>query len=139
MAEDATEAAVREKTTAEKTLSKLRETQAALVESEKLASLGSLVASVAHEMNTPLGVILTANSSAQDNLAQLAQHVEDGTLTKAKFKEQLTNSRDGIHLALDGTRKASEIINKFKKIAVDQVSESERTFWLGTTPVYHCG
>jgi len=108
------------------TLDKLRETQQVLVESEKMASLGGLVAGISHEINTPVGVGLTAVTHLHEQANALAQKLESGQLKKsdlAKFVDTAVGSTNIIEANLN---RASDLIRSFKQVAVDQSSEETR-------------
>ena len=110
------------------TLETLQDTQKELVQSEKMASLGGLVAGVAHEINTPIGVGVTAASHLQEKTVALKHDFENGQLKKADFKafvDAATMSADMIYANL---LRASDLIKSFKQVAVDQSSEEPRVF-----------
>ncbi|ADK80817.1 protein kinase domain-containing protein [Sediminispirochaeta smaragdinae] len=93
---------------------KLKEAQKQLIESEKLASLGSLVAGIAHEVNTPIGVAVTAATLLQDQIHAASLDIHD-----------LEQTSD---LILRNLKRAGELIGSFKQVAVDQASEALRSF-----------
>ncbi|WED24874.1 HAMP domain-containing histidine kinase [Vibrio sp. JC009] len=99
-----------------------------LLESEKLAALGGLVAGVAHEVNTPLGISITATSVIKDIRDDLLEAFKSQTLTSAQFEdlmERLTISSDMLDENLNrGTR----LIHDFKLTAVDQITDSKCSF-----------
>lgn len=109
---------------------KLIKTRSQLVESEKMAALGNLVAGVAHEINTPLGVSVTAVSSSQGLIDAFKKNVEANNISRSdmdKFLEKLTLSTD---LMQGNLYRASELVRQFKLVAVDQSSEEKREFVL---------
>lgn len=111
-----------------KTLTELQEVQDLLIESGKMALLGELVAGVAHEINTPIGVSLTASSFIEKEVKTLIDRSVDGKLTKKEFHstlDSLTESSAGI---VRNLMHAGELIASFKQVAVDQSSHSVRTF-----------
>ncbi len=110
------------------TLTELQQTQRHLVESEKMASLGALVAGVAHEINTPVGVGVTAASSLQDRVSHLLTLYEDGSMKKSDLERFLAMSNTTSNLILTNLARAAELIHSFKQIAVDQSSEERRVF-----------
>lgn len=101
-------------------LDDLRRTQADLVESEKMASLGSLVAGIAHEINTPVGIAVTATSLMQDHLNTLQAAYEGGALEESLFETFLRNGVQTVDMVSVNLRRASELISSFKRVAVDQ-------------------
>ncbi len=115
-----------------KTLVELSETQQSLAEADKMAALGGLVAGVAHEINTPLGISITAVSHLNDSTHQFKSKFESGQLTKPDFLKFIETSDESIRILLNNTGKAAELIKSFKQVAVDQSSEGKRSFNLKT-------
>jgi signal transduction histidine kinase len=109
------------------TLKSLQNTQDQLIESEKLAALGNLVASVAHEVNTPLGVAITGQSLISDALDTLQGEFEDQHLTIDKMKEFFELSKEATPLISDNLQRAKNLINNFKNTAADQSSDIKET------------
>lgn len=99
-----------------------------LMESEKLAHLGQLVAGVAHEINTPVGVALTAASHQQQLALELQQLMTSGSLKRSELEQGLAGISDGSGLVVNNLMRAAELINSFKEVAVDQTSEQRRRF-----------
>jgi len=115
-----------------RTLDHLKAAQNSLIESEKLASLGRLVAGVAHELNTPLGNALTVVSTLGERYGRLAEKLTDGQgVRKSELMELVTSSQQGHDLLRRNVEKAAELIRDFKQVAVDQSSEMRRLFDLG--------
>ncbi len=108
----------------------LKQAQQTLVESEKMASLGSLVAGVAHEINTPIGISVTASSYLQERVADFKQHLEAKQLSRSYLNEFTQNLDESMQLLQGNLRRASELIASFKQVAVDQSSEARYNFSL---------
>ena len=109
------------------TLEELKFTQVQLLENEKMASLGGLVAGVAHEVNTPIGIVLTSISFMKERCINIVDAMNNQTLTAkqlAKFTEELDL---GFDLSLRNISRAVELIEGFKLIAVDSVVDDVRT------------
>ncbi|MPS31391.1 MULTISPECIES: ATP-binding protein [unclassified Salinivibrio] len=106
----------------------LKAAQNQLVESEKLAALGSLVAGVAHEVNTPLGIAVTANSVIKDAVSTLNRAFEQKTLTSEQYATVMKQVTDGTHMLENNLNRAARLIRDFKQTAVDQVSENLSQF-----------
>jgi signal transduction histidine kinase len=109
----------------------LDETREELIRKDKLAALGGLVAGVAHEISTPLGVAVTAASLVGDRLQEVEQAFAAGTLRRGELAYGLTQAQDAARMTLGNLRRASELVRNFKQIAVDQASEARRTVSLG--------
>lgn len=110
------------------TMATLQQAQDELVQSEKLASLGSLVAGVAHELNTPLGNALVATSAMREKIEETIHAVEAGQMKKSVLTANLQHLLEGGALAERSLQRAVELITGFKQVAVDQESERRRTF-----------
>jgi len=110
------------------TLEKLHQYQNQLVESEKMASLGDMVAGVAHEVNTPIGLGVTASSLLYDKLYEIKQAFEQKTLKSSELKKFLNEGEEHIGIISRNLTRAADLISSFKKVAVDQSSEKNRRF-----------
>ncbi|OYD83379.1 ATP-binding protein [Azospirillum brasilense] len=113
---------------AERALRDLKEAQAHLIQSEKMAALGSLVAGVAHEINTPIGIALTGASLVAERTRLIRRDFEAGTLRRPEFADFLDMAGEAAHLMLLNIDRAAQLIQSFKQIAVDQASEERRVF-----------
>jgi len=118
---------------AEQALAELRETQEQLVQSEKMAALAGVVAGVAHEVNTPLGITLTSASLLTDELNAMASMLERGALRRSDFEEFLGRAREIAELIQGNMNRAAALVQAFKQVAADQSSERRRVFDLRET------
>jgi len=114
------------------TLAALKQTQRQLVDSEKMAALGGLVAGVAHEINTPVGVGVTAASSLQESAVHLLELYKQGKMKKADLEDFLDVSDRTSRMILNNLERAADLIQSFKQVAVDQSNESIRSFEVKT-------
>lgn len=112
----------------QKTLQDLKDTQAQLVESEKMAALGGLVAGVAHEINNPVGFSITAASVLEDETKALVKAYETDSLTRSNLTDYLDTAQESSGLILRNLQQAASLIKSFKQVAVDQTSLDKRTF-----------
>lgn len=106
----------------------LKETQNKLIESEKLAGLGSLVAGVAHEINTPVGIGLTGSSHFEYLNEEINEKYKNKEMTEEDFEGYLESSSSLAKLINSNLLRTAEIIKNFKQVAVDQTSEQKRSF-----------
>ncbi len=111
-------------------LQKLQRAQSQLVESEKLASLGSLVAGVAHEINTPVGVCITASSYLTGNTRAVREQYEGGELDADGLLAFLDAAEEAGMILERNLGKAAELVRSFKQVAVDRSSNLKRRFKL---------
>jgi signal transduction histidine kinase/purine-cytosine permease-like protein len=110
------------------TMRHLEQTRRDLVESEKLAALGSLVARVAHEINTPVGIAVST-ASFLDDRTQAAQAAQaQGRLDAGALQKFLREAGEAARLLLSNARRAAQLVHNFKQLAIDRVSEERRRF-----------
>ncbi len=110
-------------------LDHLKTAQRELVESEKLASLGRLVAGVAHELNTPLGNALTVVSALEDRWTQIDRMLTDNTpMRRSQLEELVKDTRRGQDILHRNVQKAADLVRDFKQVAIDQTSDTRREF-----------
>ena len=109
----------------------LRENREKLVNAEKMAALGSLVAGVAHELNTPIGNGLIAASTLADGIHTIADKYPQG-LSRSALRAFIADARDGATILERNLHRAAGLINSFKRIALDQGSNEIRRFSLST-------
>lgn len=121
-----TEALQRSNTELSESLEKLKIAQDELLQSEKLASLGNLVSGVAHEVNTPLGVSITAASHLTSEARQTQRDLEQETLTKSDLERFFRECLETGALLSSNLDRAAQLIRSFKQVAVDQTSDEQR-------------
>jgi two-component system, NtrC family, sensor kinase len=106
----------------------LERRQTELVRAEKLASLGQLVSGVAHELNTPLGIILTSASALHDDTDHLAQLIKNAQARKSDVAQYMTSAKEIADLLLKHCQSAADLIQSFKAVAVDRHGDEARHF-----------
>ncbi|HEY9129980.1 MAG TPA: HAMP domain-containing sensor histidine kinase [Sulfurovum sp.] len=112
----------------QQSLIKLEETQKILIESEKMASLGSLVSGIAHEINTPLGVGLSGISQIDHELRTLESRYKENELSEEALKSYIAVMKKLVETIRDRLNNAVTLVKSFKNISVDQHSEEQREF-----------
>ncbi len=106
----------------------LKDTQQQLVAQEKLAALGSLVAGVAHELNTPIGNSLLMASALQEKTDEVSVKFDDQTIRRSDLQSFIGASQEASALIMRSLRNAADLVNSFKQVAVDQASAQRRQF-----------
>ncbi|MCK5876425.1 MAG: hypothetical protein KAG43_02220 [Candidatus Marithrix sp.] len=112
----------------EQTISKLKRTQNELIESEKMASLGGLVAGVAHEINTPIGIGVTAASTLEERTVETVALYNNKQLKGSALTAYFNIAQSSSNLILNNLNRAAELIQSFKQVAVDQSNLDKRVF-----------
>ncbi|WP_338847430.1 ATP-binding protein [Massilia sp. W12] len=107
---------------------RLLEAQSQLVAQEKMAALGSLVAGVAHELNTPIGNSLTIASTLDDKSAEFARKVEANSLRRSELNAFVDDARDASAMMVRVLSSAAELLHSFKQVAMDRTSAQKRSF-----------
>jgi PAS domain S-box-containing protein len=109
-------------------LSTLKQAQTNLITSEKMASLGFLVAGIAHELNTPIGNTLLTATALADMVHGFEQRYAEGGIRRSELEAHLRETRTACDIMTTSLRRAADLINSFKQVAVDQTSDKRRVF-----------
>ena len=107
---------------------RLKETQAQMAEQGKLAALGSLVAGVAHELNTPIGNSLMIASTMQDRTEAMDILLKSASVRRSELNSFVESAKEASTLIMRALKNAANLINSFKQVAVDQTSAKRRKF-----------
>lgn len=118
----------RSRDAAERALSDLKEAQRSLIQAEKMASLGQLVAGVAHEVNTPIGITVTGASQLDIEVEAIRGLHAGGIMKRSDFERFLEMAKELSGLVLANSQRAADLIQSFKMVAIDQSSEERRHF-----------
>jgi signal transduction histidine kinase len=109
-------------------IEELKRAQEELVQSEKQASLGRMVAGFAHEVNTPVGVAVGAASHAKEALSEIDRLLAGEEVDENELRRQLAIIGESSDLTLSNLKRAAALVQSFKRTSVDQTSDSERVF-----------
>ncbi len=109
----------------------LKQAQANLITSEKLASLGSLVAGIAHELNTPIGNSLLTATALSDMVNEFEKKYADGGIKRSALEAHMADTRLACGIMASSLSRAADLITSFKQVSVDQTSDKRRRFELG--------
>lgn len=110
------------------TLETLHQYQQELVEAQKMSSLGDMVAGVAHEINTPVGLVITSTSILQDALTGMRDKFENKTLTSNDFQRFISSCEENLTLIARNIQRAADLVSRFQQLAMDQFAEDSRDF-----------
>jgi len=113
-----------------KAIAELKQTQKKLIEAEKMASLGNLVAGVAHEINTPVGICLAATSSLEEKTKRQAGAFKQKKLSQSDLFNYLKSTYESSKLIVSNLQRTGELVQSFKQVSVDEVTEQKRKFKL---------
>ncbi|KTD97943.1 sensor histidine kinase [Pseudoalteromonas sp. H71] len=114
-------------TESQRYIDELKLAQERLVGTEKMAALGGLVAGITHDINTPIGIGVTAVSFLEERLNKLESAYVEKTLSPKALEEFINEAKQSTSLLTTNLDRASDLIASFKQIAVDQASEAVRT------------
>lgn len=126
--EEQKEELMQQKEELQTTLENLKKTQEQLVESEKMAAVGGLVAGVSHEINTPVGVGITAISNLLDDVQKMASLFEKDEIRREDFKEFLESTHEVSRLVQKNLERTAALVQSLKQLSTDQVTEQKRIF-----------
>lgn len=110
------------------TLDKLKQTQNKLIESEKVAAIGTLVAGVAHEINTPVGVGITLASDLMDKTETFVDKYKSGEMKRSDLERYLQNSFEAGKLILNNLERTGKLIQNFRRVSLNEISDTVQQF-----------
>ncbi len=106
----------------------LKSTQDKLVQAEKMAGLSKIVTTVAHEINTPVGIAMTASSDAEDKFKSILDSLQLDEITLDKIEDPANDGLKSIRSTIDALSRTANLVDKFKETTVDQASDKSRQF-----------
>jgi two-component system cell cycle sensor histidine kinase/response regulator CckA len=115
-----------------RSLDQLKEAQEELVRKERLATVGLLVSGVAHEVNTPLGVAVTAGGVISDEIGSLQTKLESSSLTKNDLRQFLSRAGQASRMVNQNLERAASLIIKFRQVSVDHATQERRRVDIGS-------
>jgi signal transduction histidine kinase len=112
------------------TIDELQRTRDELIQSEKMASLGRLVSGFAHEINTPMGIAVTAASAINDGGQRLNKMLSEDEVSEDELMETIDKIIEAGKLTFSNVRRAADLVSSFKRTSIDQTQETKRLFAL---------
>jgi len=112
----------------EQSLENLEQTQKVLIESEKMAALGGLVSGVSHELNTPLGICVTATSLLEENFLHLSSMLDSPSLSRADIETYQSDVSEAMSLLSQSLNRAVQLVQTFKLVSVDEYVDQHSDF-----------
>jgi len=111
-------------------INNLNQTQKYIIETEKMASLGSLVAGISHEINTPIGLGITSTTHFVSQTKKLKKLYDDNNMTEKDFEKYIKDSDQLASITYENLKRAADLVKSFKQLSVDQTSEEKRKFYM---------
>lgn len=108
-------------------IEQLKENQATILQAEKMASLGGMIAGVAHEMNTPLGISATAVSKLKEDLSLVANQYINGEIKRSDLEAYLNGGKEGLCLIEKNIQRCAKLINSFKQLDVSPKNNTQES------------
>ncbi len=109
-------------------LNNLKRAQQKLVQSEKLASLGSMISGMAHEINTPVGIVITSVSYLAREMKALRKKYDGGSLSRRELTEFFSEQDEILHIIENNLERTDQLIKSFKRISADQITDEKQLF-----------
>lgn len=112
----------------EENIDELGQTRDELIQNEKMASLGRMVAGFAHELNTPMGIALGSISHNEQTLKDIDALLKQEEVSEEDLRGHLATLHQSGELALSNLKRAANLVQRFKRSSIDQISEQARVF-----------